>query len=128
MNYVWLKNLHVACAILSYVGFLLRGWWMLRESPHLRHPLTRVLPHVNDTMLLLAGLGLAVLLQQYPLAQGWLSAKLAALLVYIVLGSVALKRGRTLRIRLLALGGATLAFGYIVAVAVTHQPLPSLPG
>ena len=124
MYYLWLKNLHITCAVLSFAGFLLRGWWMARESPWLKHPLTRILPHVNDTLLLIAGVGLALALHQYPIAQSWLSAKLGALLLYIVLGSVALKRGHTLRVRLLALAGAILTFGYMVAVAVTRQPLP----
>jgi uncharacterized membrane protein SirB2 len=62
--------------------------------------------------------------RQYPLAQAWLTAKIAAVVVYIVLGSVALKRGRTRAIRVSAWVGALATYGYIVAVALTHDALP----
>jgi uncharacterized membrane protein SirB2 len=122
--YPVLKDVHVACVAITGAGFLLRVAWMLRGSPLLRHRLTRVLPHVNDTLLLGSAVWLAVLLRQYPLAVDWLTAKATALLVYIVLGSVALRRGRTKRIRATAAVGASAAFAYIVAVALTRRPWP----
>jgi len=122
--YPALRLLHVSCVVVTAAGFLLRGLWMLGESPLLRHPLTRVLPHVNDTLLLAAGIGLAMSLRQYPLVDGWLTAKLVALILYIVLGTIALKRGRTRPIRLLAFGGALLTLAYLVAVALTRSPWP----
>lgn len=124
MLYLTIKQLHVLFVALSLGGFLVRGWWMLRGSPLLHHPATRVLPHVNDTALLAAGVGLSVITHQYPLAQEWLTAKLAALLLYIVLGTLALKRGRTPAARTLAFAGALLTFGYMVGVAVTRQAWP----
>lgn len=81
-------------------------------------------PHVIDTALLASAVTLAVLSGQYPLAQGWLSAKVLALLLYIVLGTVALKRGKTRAVRAGAFAAALACFGYIVAVAVSKQPLP----
>jgi len=84
----------------------------------------RIAPHVNDTLLLASGFSLAILLGQYPLVNGWLTAKLFALIVYIVLGTVALKRGRTRRTRIAAWVAALVVFGYMVAVAVTHDPFP----
>ena len=86
----------------------------------------RVAPHVNDTLLLASGIGLAVLLQQYPLVHGWLTAKFFALIAYILLGTVAIKRGRTRGTRIAAWIVALLVFGYMVAVARTHDPLPFL--
>lgn len=92
--YPLLKHLHSLFAVLSLAGFLLRGAMMWRSSPLLRHPLTRILPHVNDTLLLLFGL-LLLWLGPWMLAQaGWLQLKLVLLLVYIGLGVVALHRGR----------------------------------
>lgn len=122
--YAGLKTLHVGCAALSLGGFVLRGTWMLRSSPLLHHRLTRILPHLNDSVLLGAGIGLALLIGQYPLTHAWLTAKLLALLAYIVLGSIALKRGRTRRLRGLAFGAALLAFAYMLAVTLTHRPWP----
>lgn len=122
--YQQLLYLHVTCVIASGTGFLLRGIWMMGGSPLLSHPLVRVLPHVVDTVLLASAMGMAVLSHQYPFMQGWLTAKLLALLAYVVLGSIALKRGRTLRGRMLALAGALLAFAYIVLVALTKSVAP----
>ena len=124
--YPALKLVHVGCVVVTATGFVLRGVWMLRESPLLQHPLTRVLPHVNDSLLLAAGIGMAVMLRQYPLVDAWLTAKLLALLVYIGLGAVALKRGCTKRARILAFGGALLTLAYLVAVALTRSPWPLL--
>ncbi len=122
--YPLLKHLHVTCVALTAGGFLLRGVWMLRGNALLQHPLTRVLPHINDTLLLAAGLGLMLLLRQYPFVDGWLTAKLLALLAYILLGTVALKRGRTPQSRVAAFGGAVLSLLYLVAVALTRNPWP----
>ena len=119
-----LKAAHVTLAILSGGGFLLRAWWMLRDAPLLNHPVTRVLPHINDSLLLVTAVWLAVWSGQYPLSQDWLTVKLVALLCYIVLGSFALKRGRTRTIRVSASIGAVLAFAYIVGVALTRTPWP----
>ena len=49
------------------------------------------------------------MLHQYPATHAWLTAKVIGLLAYIVLGSLALKRGRTKAIRITCLGLA-LAF------------------
>ena len=124
LGYAELKAIHVACAGLSLTGFMLRGYWMLRESPLLHHPLTRVLPHVNDTLLLAAAIGLMLLLHQYPFVHGWLTAKVLALVVYVLLGTIALKRGRTRPHRITALLGALAVFAYIAAVALSHQAVP----
>jgi uncharacterized membrane protein SirB2 len=97
---------------------------MLRRSPLLDHPLTRVLPHVNDSLLLFAAVGMAWIAHLSPLHHAWLMAKLVGLLAYIVLGSIALRRGRTRGIRALAFAGALGALGYIVAVALARSPLP----
>jgi len=124
LSYLLLKHLHITCVVLSGLGFALRGFWMLQESARLQARWVRVLPHGIDTLLLLSALSMAFLSGQYPFAQDWLTAKLAGLLVYIVLGAVALKRGKTKEIRRLALVGAFMAFGYIVSVALTRQVMP----
>lgn len=119
-----LKTVHMTCAALSLGGFVLRGIWMLRDSPLLQARLTRILPHVNDTLLLGSALWLAFCIEQYPFVHGWLTAKVLALLAYIVLGSIALKRGKTKTVRTVAFALALVAFFYIVTVALTRNPLP----
>jgi uncharacterized membrane protein SirB2 len=123
-SYTLLKYLHVGCIALSGTGFMLRGAWMLRGSPMLARRWVRITPHLVDTALLASAIALALMSGQYPLAQGWLTAKVLGLIAYIVLGTIALKRGRTRGIRIAAFCGALLVFAYIVAVATTKSVLP----
>lgn len=121
MSYLALKHLHVTCVVLSGLGFCLRGWWMLRESPLRQQSLTRVVPHIVDTLLLGSALTMAWMSGQYPFVNGWLTAKLFGLLAYILLGMMALKRGRTKAIRARYFGLALLAYIFIVSVALTRN-------
>jgi uncharacterized membrane protein SirB2 len=120
-TYTLLVYIHVGCVVLTGAGFALRGAWMMQGSPRLARRWVRVLPHVVDTVLLASALALAVLSGQYPLVQGWLTAKLFGLIAYIVLGALALKPGRGRAVRIAAFCGAVLVFGYIVAVAITKS-------
>ena len=119
-----LKHLHLSTIALTLMLFVLRGIWMMAESPRLQARWVRIVPHINDSLLLASGISLAVLTRQYPLVNGWLTAKFFALILYIVLGTIALKRGRTYGQRMAAWIAALLVFGYMVAVAVTRDPLP----
>jgi uncharacterized membrane protein SirB2 len=116
--------LHVGCVVLSIAGFLLRGAWMLIDSPLRRTRPARVLPHVVDSFLLVGALGLAATLGDWPFAQPWLTAKVLALLAYIGLGMVAFRFGRTKRERASAFFAAVAVLAYLVAVALTKDPLP----
>ncbi|MBP5997962.1 MAG: SirB2 family protein [Azonexus sp.] len=124
MSYLALKHLHVTCVVLSGLGFSLRGWWMLTGSPLLQARLARIVPHIVDTLLLGSALVMAWQSGQYPFAQNWLTAKFFGLLAYILCGTMALKRGRTPRQRLVFLVLALAAFAYIVSVALARSPLP----
>jgi uncharacterized membrane protein SirB2 len=122
--YLLVKYVHVGSVVLSLAGFAARGALMLAGSPLLQARFVRVAPHVVDTVLLASAAWLAWMLQQYPFVHGWLTAKVLGLLAYIVLGSIALRRGRTLAVRAAAFTGAIVAAGYVVAVALTKNPLP----
>ncbi len=131
MNYLAIKHLHITCAALSGSFFLLRGLWMLTDSPLLQQRWVRVVPHIVDTLLLATALVLVFWSGQYPFVQPWLTAKVLALVAYIVLGAVALKRGRTKGVRTVALVAALAILAYIVAVALTRAasiPLQLLVG
>lgn len=123
-TYTIVKHIHLTCVALSGAGFLLRGVWMLHTSPMLQLRWVRVLPHIVDTVLLGSAIWLAILMQQAPFVHGWLTAKVLGLIAYIVLGTIALKRGKTRGVRIAALVGALLAFAYIVSVALTKSVLP----
>ena len=123
MSYLALKHIHVTCVVLSGLGFLLRGWWMVNESPLLKARLARIVPHIVDTLLLGSALLMAWQSSQYPFAQNWLTAKFFGLLTYIVCGSFALKRGKSKGQRGVFLLLAILTYTYIVSVALTRNPL-----
>jgi uncharacterized membrane protein SirB2 len=124
MEYGASKFVHVGCVAASYALFFVRGIWMMREPALLQRRWVKVVPHLVDTLLLASAIALAVMSKQYPLANGWLTAKVVGLFIYIGLGSVALKRGKTRRMRVAAWLAAQAVFLYIVAVALTRNPLP----
>ena len=119
MVYAAVKEPHLAAVALSWALFFLRGVWMIADSPRLKARWVRVVPHVNDTILLLAGIYLATLVGLQP----WIVAKLVALVAYILIGMVAITRGRTKSMRIAAWVAAQCVFLYIVAVAVRKNPL-----
>ncbi len=122
MTYLLLKHLHVTCVVISIMGFFLRGIWMLRDSPLLDRLWVRVVPHVNDTLLLAAAIGLSIVQQQYPFVHGWVTAKVLGLLGYIGFGLFALRRGRSKVVRAGFWLAALASFAYIVSVALTKNP------
>ena len=133
MNYLAVKHLHITFAVLSGSFFVLRGLWMLGDSSLLQRRWVKVLPHGIDTLLLASALVMVFWSGQYPFVQPWLTAKVLALGVYIVLGTLALKRGKTRGVRTFALLMALATFAYIVAVALTRRAdiglhLPGLSG
>jgi len=121
--YLVVKSVHMASVAISFGLFLLRGAFMIADSRRLHAPLFRISPHIIDTVLLGSAIWLAVLLRQYPFVQSWLTVKVVLLGVYIVLGSYALKRGRTKTRRVLYFIAAALTFLFIVSVARSHNPL-----
>lgn len=96
---------------------------MLLAARGIPRPL-RWLPHVNDTALLAAAIALAVWSGQYPLQQPWLTAKVCALLAYIMLGRQALRPGLSVAQRLPWVLAALASVAYIVAVAVSKRVIP----
>jgi uncharacterized membrane protein SirB2 len=122
MMYAAVKQLHLATVALSWALFFLRGVWMIADSPRLKARWVHVVPHVNDTVLLVAGVYLATFVGLQP----WIVAKLVALVAYILIGMVAITRGKTKSVRIAAWVAAQCVFLYIVAVALRKNPLPVL--
>lgn len=117
-----LKSVHVTCAILSFTGFFVRGLWMLLESGALQYKWVRVLPHIVDTVLLTTALLMLYVAHMSVLEHDWLLSKIVALLVYIALGMVALKHGKTKMIRAVSWCLGLIVFLFIVSVALTKNP------
>ena len=118
---MWIKVLHVFCALLTLVSFCLRGAWMLGDCPLLQQRMTRILPHVIDTVLFVSGVTLAIRWYGAFYREPWLVAKLIAVLIYIVCGMVALRPGRPRPVRATAFAAALLVFAWIVWVAHTRS-------
>lgn len=96
---------------------------MLADSPLANHVAVKRLSYVIDTLLLGAAVALTMIIHQYPFVQAWLTAKVLLLVVYIVLGVFALRRGRTRRVRALCFVAALAVFAFIISVAIAHSPL-----
>jgi uncharacterized membrane protein SirB2 len=121
--YLAVKYVHVISVVLSLTGFFLRGILMMRDSPLLAARWIKVVPHVNDTVLLLAALSLAAMSGQYPFVVGWVTAKVLGVIAYIILGALALRDAGTRRMRIACWLASLAVFGWIVSVALTRQPL-----
>jgi uncharacterized membrane protein SirB2 len=120
--YPQIRWIHIAAVILSGSLFALRGLLMLARSRTTNHPALRYLSVAIDTTLLTAALMLVTMLHQYPFVQDWLTVKVLLLVVYIVLGTLALKRGRTRAMQTTCYFAALAVYLFIVSVAIAHNP------
>ncbi len=125
LDYAAIRLVHTSAAALSISLFALRGAWMLYSPQRLQRRWVRIAPHAIDTVLLVSALWLAWQMGADG-TRGWLWAKVVALPAYVVLGTIALRRGRTRGARIVAFVAALATFGYIVSVAVTKSPLGAL--
>ncbi|HQZ07445.1 MAG: SirB2 family protein [Rhodoferax sp.] len=126
MNYADIRLLHISCAAISISLFLLRGAMQFSGIDWRQWRWLRIVPHVNDTLLLGAAVALSLYSHQYPLAQGWLTAKVLALLLYVGLGSIAFRAGRPRAQQAVAFVAALLTVAYIVSVAINRSPTAGL--
>ena len=124
--YPQIKAVHIGCVVASGGLFALRGALLLAGQRWANHAVLRGLSYTIDTVLLTAALMLVTVLRQYPFVHGWLTVKVLLLVVYIVLGSLALKRARTTRGRAVAYVAALGTLAFIWSVARAHHPLGAL--
>jgi uncharacterized membrane protein SirB2 len=120
--YPQIKLVHVAAVLTSGGLFLVRGLALHLGARWVMAAPLRYLSYTVDTILLTAALMLSSMLHMYPLVHSWLTVKVVLLIVYIVLGTLALKRGRTPRVRFGAWVAAILVYAMIISVARTHHP------
>ena len=126
--YLQIRAVHIVAVIASGALFALRGAGVLSGA---RWPMAaplRALSYSIDSVLLTAALMLIAVLPATVFANHWLTVKLALLVLYIVLGSLALKRGRSARMRGVCYVAALALFAAVVGIARTHQPLGWLAG
>ncbi|WP_199609329.1 SirB2 family protein [Flocculibacter collagenilyticus] len=120
--YMAVKHLHLTFVLLSVSLLVLRFAWMLKSSPMLEKRWVKIVPHINDTLLLISAFGLCFMISQYPFQDKWLTEKIFAVVAYILMGTMALK-GRTTQLRWIAMLGAFGWLGLIAKLAVTKQPI-----
>jgi uncharacterized membrane protein SirB2 len=120
--YSEIRLTHIVAVLASGGLFLLRGFAVNLGAQWAMAAPLRYLSYAIDTVLLTAALMLATILHQYPFVHGWLTVKVLLLVVYIVLGTFALKRGRTRATRWTCYLAALLVYAYIISVARAHHP------
>ena len=117
--------LHAACALISIALFIWRGLAMWLNRPLKNRFLRRVLPDSVDTLFLASGIVMTFLMGLSPLESQWLAAKIGGLLIYIILGAIALNYGRSMWLKRGSFIAALCVFAYVLAVATrTVSPLP----
>ncbi len=121
--YVPIKSVHVAAVLASGGLFTLRGLLVLGGHVWAMSAPLRYLSYSIDTVLLTAALMLATMLPGAVFANGWLAVKLTLLVLYVLLGSFALKRGRSRHMRMVCFVAAITVYAFMYSVARTHQPL-----
>lgn len=122
MDYLTIRTIHESAVALSITGFFLRGAAGLAGATWVRGRAARTVPHVVDTVLLASAVALAWMLGITPLSAPWLTAKVAGLVAYIVLGVVALRPSNPKGARAAAWIAALATAGWIVSVAITKNP------
>ncbi|MFK4750872.1 MULTISPECIES: SirB2 family protein [Oceanospirillaceae] len=118
MDYSAVKHAHAGLAYLSALLFLIRFGLVYAGAGMASSKLVKILPHVIDTILLVFAVWLCVLIGQYPLVDGWLTAKVVALVVLIGAGVIAVRQ-RSIPAAVVTL----LMYVYMVGVAKSHHIL-----
>lgn len=122
--YAQIKTIHVAAVLLSGALFLARGLLVLagRSRIGMSAPV-RYASYGIDTVLLTAALMLVSILPGATFANHWLSLKLALLVAYVVLGTLALRRAATPQGRWISFGAALAVYATMIGIARAHHPM-----
>jgi uncharacterized membrane protein SirB2 len=121
--YPQIKAAHIALVLASGGLFAARGLLLLLGQRWAMAAPLRCLSYSIDTALLTAALMLLVILKLSAFTTGWLLTKRVLPTLYIALGTFALKRARSPRVRWLSYCTALAVFGFMYTVARAHQPL-----
>jgi len=121
MEYQIIKGIHMLCAVLSISGFIARGVLAIRQSPIMQQRWIKTVPHINDTLLLVSAITLAVMADLSPLQHPWLGMKIILLFFYIGLGILAMRS--TGNKQVFAFLTSIALFAIIVGIAVTKKAL-----
>lgn len=121
--YLLLKYLHVTSVVLSLSGFVLRGVLVFRDSPRAHGNVLVFGSYLVDTVLLASALGMVWLAGYQPFSDPWLRNKLVGVLVYILLGALAIKRAPTRAMKEVFFVLALIVVSNVVVTALTKNPM-----
>lgn len=123
--YTALKHFHLLTVAISITLFVLRFFWQWRQSAMMSRRWVKIAPHLNDTLLFVSGIALVATFGFYPLLgmESWLTEKLFGVIIYILLGYVALgKKTKSQKLRALAFVLALGCLYLIIKLATTKIP------
>lgn len=121
--YPEIRSIHIAAVLSSGALFAVRGMGLIAGKRWPLSPPLRYVSYTIDTILLVAAISLVIILRQYPLVHGWLTAKVGLLVLYILLGIAAFKPGQGAGVRFGLWISALMVYAFIISVAQAHHPL-----
>lgn len=121
--YMAMKHIHMTAVAISILFFIIRFAWLQFQSPLLQRKWVKITPHIIDTVLLASAIALCVIIQQYPIVNGWVTAKVIGVILYIVAGLWALKWAKQRGIQWIAFLVAISILAATAKVAITKQAL-----
>ena len=121
--YPQIRAAHLLAVVFSGTLFAARGLGVLAGARWPLHAIVRYSSYAVDTVLLTAALMLVSVLPAATFANHWLTVKLVLVVVYVGLGTLALKRARTPRGRAICYLAALVVFGVVIGIARHHSPL-----
>ena len=122
--YEFLKLGHVSCVVISGSLFIYRYVSLRMHPDEPQHKALKVLPHINDTVLLASAIGMLVLTGLNPFTTPWLLAKILALVAYIVIAAICMRSVPGSRRQAVSFVAAISVFSYILLVGISKQVLP----
>ncbi|VAX14416.1 hypothetical protein MNBD_GAMMA24-2255 [hydrothermal vent metagenome] len=120
--YSLIKLIHISTVSFTGFYFIIRGLSQFNHYQWYRKRWARRISQYNDTVLLLSGISMALLIEQYPFVNSWLTAKFFLLLVYILLGMLSFYWLHNKNQKMIAWSLALLVYSYIIGVAITKNP------
>jgi len=123
--YEGLKHFHLLTIAISATLLSVRFAMKMANSNLLEKKFFKVFPHINDTALLLSGIGLIFITGFIPFtpAAPWLTEKITCVLAYIALGFFALKLGKNKLLQIFSFFGALGWLAMAGKVAVSKTPM-----
>ena len=118
--YMMAKHLHMTAVGISVLLFVFRFIYGQMNPSFLQKKWVKVVPHIIDTVLLGSAIWLCVILSQYPIVNGWLTAKVIGVIGYILFGLLALKSENPVK-KWGGFAGALIVLGVTAKVAITKQ-------